>query len=665
MYTNVKIISMSNAVHKEETKEETREERLESRKRKIIEKWDYERENIIKNNPDDPPPKRITMVSFDVWKTFGIYVSKIDEIVNKPTIDGLYPEHLLTRPFDFILLPDMPLLSYKIADKIRIELNLDVSDENRAKAWTMYAFKEQAYIRHGKLFGYYNRRTETNVNGMIQDEFGDNEIMKGLVENYLERTKVKAYNGMKSDRNPRGWLEYFYTSTTIREVETHLETMVTSLRSRPNNYPSTMESIFNSGTLEEKQVEHIHKVYGINNNGIGPKISCLTGGPGTGKTTTVKEIIRMYKVWKPESKILCTALSGMAVNALKSNFEESEMFSELLRKITLGTIHKTIIFNKKLDPYDLVIIDESTMINMFILRSIMRRLINENENCTFIFIGDVNQLPPIGVGQVFRDFINHGNIVTTILEINQRQSGELRNTISKILQRGEVLTLHDNFKLWNYNSGTYFSFIKKKLEKYRRENNIESDEMWSSVLKRDFQFLSPQEGRDGGVQDVNRFVQALMKSYGVIGQRILSHEYNDFHVGDKIINKKNDYTADPAIYNGQIGEIVSFDRYKRTITVLFYNGVTYTYESYKDFKYKAKLAYCVTVHSAQGSGFKNVCVIMSESSKMWPSNGRPLLYTAASRARENLWILTTQELLTKARRSENVIFTAFLQHDKY
>ena len=98
---------------KRKPKEETREERLESRKRKIIEKWDYERENIIKNNPDDPPPKRITMVSFDVWKTFGIYVSKIDEIVNKPTIDGLYPEHLLTRPFDFILLPDMPLLSYK------------------------------------------------------------------------------------------------------------------------------------------------------------------------------------------------------------------------------------------------------------------------------------------------------------------------------------------------------------------------------------------------------------------------------------------------------------------------------------------------------------------------------------------------------------------------
>ena len=426
-----------------------------------------------------------------------------------------------------------------------------------------------------------------------------------------------------------------------------------------------MESIFNAGTLEEKQVEYIHKVYGINNNGIGPKISCLTGGPGTGKTTTVKEIIRMYKVWNPESKILCTALSGMAVNALKSNFEESEVFSELLTKITLGTIHKTIIFNKKIIPYDLVIIDESTMINMFILRSIMTRLLNENENCTFIFIGDVNQLPPIGVGQVFRDFIDHGNIVTTILEINQRQSGKLRNTISKILQKSEVLTPHENFKLWNYNSGTYFSFIKKKLKKYRRENNIESDEMWASVLKRDFQFLSPQEGRDGGVQEVNLYIQGMMRSFGAINQYILSHNGSDFHVGDKIINKKNDYTGVPAIYNGQIGEIVSFDRYKRTITVLFYNGVKYTYESYKDFKYKAKLAYCVTVHSAQGSGFKNVCVIMSESSNMWPSNGRPLLYTAASRARENLWILTTQKLLKKARRSENVIFTAFLQHDKY
>ena len=85
-----------------------------------------------------------------------------------------------------------PYCLIKIADKIRIELNLDVSDENRAKAWTMYAFKEQAYIRHGKLFGYYNRRTETNVNGMIQDEFGDNEIMKGLVENYFGENQSES-----------------------------------------------------------------------------------------------------------------------------------------------------------------------------------------------------------------------------------------------------------------------------------------------------------------------------------------------------------------------------------------------------------------------------------------------------------------------------------------
>lgn len=664
---------MSNSVQvggetKEESREETREEKLESRKRKIIEKLDYEMENIIKNNPDDSPPKRITMEDFDIWKSYGIYVSKIDEIVNKPTTDDLYPEHLLTRPFDFILLPDMPLLSYKVADHVRVELNLDVSNKKRARAYTLYAFKEKAYIRKSEMFGYYNRRLNTRVNGMIQDEFGDNDVMIDLVKGYLYKTKVKAYNGIKSDRNPRGWLEFFYTSTAIRAAETQLETIVESLRSRSNNYPSTMESIFRPGTLEEKQVEHIHKVFGINNNGIGPKISCLTGGPGTGKTTTVKEIIRMYKELKPESKILCTAISGMAVSALKSSFEVTTESIELLKKITLGTIHKTIIFNKKLNPYDLVIIDESTMINMFILGSIMRRLTDINKNCTFIFIGDVNQLPPIGVGQVFRDFMDHGNIVTTRLEINQRQSGELSNTISKILERSEVLTTHDNFKLWNYSSRTWFRKINQKLQKYRISNNIESDEKWANVLKKDFQFLSPQDGRDGGVQEVNLYIQGLMRRFRAIKQYILSYNGSDFHVGDKIINKKNDYTADPAIYNGQIGEIVSFDRYERTITVMFYNGddsFKYTYESYKDFKYKAKLAYCVTVHSAQGSGFKNVCVIMSESSNMWPSNGRPLLYTAASRARENLWILTTPELLRKARKSENVIFTAFLQHDKY
>ena len=126
----------------------------------------------------------------------------------------------------------------------------------------------------------------------------------------------------------------------------------------------------------------------------------------------------------------------------------------------------------------------------------------------------------------------------------------------------------------------------------------------------------------------------------------------------------NDYNRNPPLYNGQIGVISDFDYMTQLIKVDFYDGTSYAY-SKKDFKNGVFLAYAVTVHKSQGSGFENVVLIMSPKSNMWPSVGKALLYTGASRVKNTLYIYGSDDLIKQSRKSPDNSFTGLFKHDVY
>ena len=603
-------------------------------------------------DPDDiVMPNRIKKSDFKLWKKAGIRINKIEQLVNIPLFEELYPQHLLVRPFDFVIL-DRPLLSYKVAKQIAIDGNLKVSPEIKAEAWTRYQFQDQAYI------------SEYNIKKAIKDEFMYNEEIQSLVESKLYKTKkrVKTIDWWQGGNKYIPHNNYYYTSNRIREIEDEIQTMVEEKMESSKYYSGLDVEYLNhrllASTFGEEQKNCITSFFGIENNIRGPRISVLTGGPGTGKTHTIKEIIHHFQNYKPKAKILATALSGMAVTALQKSITSGDTVN--IENVKIGTIHKTLLFATDSKHYDLVIIDETTMINMFIIKDILK-MITKNPDVVIMFVGDVDQLPAIGAGEFFKDLIYSCNGSTVFrLTKNHRYSDELDATI-KLLKdpNGSVPLPHSSYIPKAFKPNKFIKSIERLITK-----NYRNEEGWDEKFKKEWQFLSAQNSKLGGVSEINNFIQTLLMEKRKLGSYILTQNNMDFYVGDKVINTDNDYNRDPPLYNGQIGVISDYDYMTQLIKVDFYDGTSYVYNK-KDFKYSVFLAYAVTVHKSQGSGFNNVVLVMSPEANMWPSMGKALLYTGASRVKETLYIYGSDELIRKSRKSPDNSFTGLFKHHKY
>jgi len=610
------------------------------------------------NIDDFTLPHRIKKRDFKEWREAGIRIDKIEQLVRVPLFQELYPQHLLTHPFEFVIL-ERALLSYKVAKQIAIDRKLKVSPEIRAQAWVNYEFQDVAY------------KSDYQTNRAIEEEFGHNNEMKELVlkDMYKTKSKVKTRDWSEKWNKYYTHYNYYYTSNMIRQLEKDVEDMVRKKLNESTHYSNTITSQIKSElphtNLASEQKECIETFFGINNNNIGPNLFVLTGGPGTGKTASIKTIIKHFQNHNKDAKILTTALSGMAVTAIDKSMKEVTNINK--EHIDIGTIHKQIIYSDKKEAHELVIVDETTMVNMYLIKNIMQ-YVTSNKKRIVIFVGDVDQLPAIGCGQFFKDIINKvDGLVMTRLNIVHRYNNNMKNTIQLLKNpTGEFPESHSKYKQKLFDEHNWKNSLEKMIHKHYKKK-----EGWEDRFIVEWQILSAQNKGLGSVSEINRFIQNILWKSGHLGRTVTSYNDMDFYIGDKVINCDNDYNSDPPLYNGQIGIIDDFDEEHNLISVKFdYNDETHKYDttySYtlKDFKYNVILAYATTVHKSQGSGFDNVCLIMSPESQMWSKTGKSLLYTGASRVREKLIIYTTATVLDRARRAPDNAFTGFLEHDKY
>ncbi len=365
------------------------------------------------------------------------------------------------------------------------------------------------------------------------------------------------------------------------------------------------------------------------NHSIKNNLLVLTGGPGTGKTTTLRGIIELYV--KKEKKIMLAAPTGRAAKRM----------TEIIG-LEAKTIHRLLEFNpmdlsfgfneeNKLET-DLLIIDEVSMIDTYLMYHLACAIDNDT---TVIFVGDVDQLPSIGAGNILNDIISSNRIPCVKLSKVFRQAETSKIiTAAHSINKGKVPDIYDQ--------GTDFVFINeidptKMVEKIKQLACEVLPKRYKFTLNEDIQILSPMYRGEIGVNYINSLLQEVYNNNDIafsIGDK-------KYKINDKVMQLRNNYEKN--VFNGDIGYIHSFDNNEKIIRISFEGRpVEYAIAEMDEIT----LAYAVTVHKSQGSEYP--CVIIPISVSHYIMLQRNLVYTAITRASKLLIMIGEPRALTIA-----------------
>lgn len=366
------------------------------------------------------------------------------------------------------------------------------------------------------------------------------------------------------------------------------------------------------------------------------KVSILTGGPGTGKTYTIKNMINYLE--KLNLNIVLAAPTGRAAKRI----EETSG-----REAT--TIHRLLEFNGKEFQYnemnkltgDVFIIDESSMIDTFLARNLLEAI---PDYATIIFVGDADQIPSVSCGNFLNDLILSKNIAVARL-------GEVHRTSehSKIVPNAHKVNKMEMPDITNA-SGTDFFFIESNNDD---EIMFKMGKILNLLKSKDInldnvQILSPQMEKHVGTDNINNTLQVFFNPNFINHTR--DEKEINYCVGDRIIQLKNNYEKN--IFNGDVGKVLLVDHVKKLLKVDF--GNNHIVDIAKGEFFDIKLAYAITVHKSQGSEYPYVIIPLSESHLFsWNNN---LLYTGITRTKEKIYLVGTKKALYHAVKNLNKEF---------
>ena len=295
-----------------------------------------------------------------------------------------------------------------------------------------------------------------------------------------------------------------------------------------------------------------------------------------------------------------------------------------------STIHMYLeLLKRSKAKFDFMIIDESSMVDINILRKL---LTYHPVNSSLIFIGDVDQLPPVSPGQPFKDMIDSGKIPTFKLTGNFRQE-----SLSNIVKAARNVIKGEEPRIYDDINGQ-FSFIEvQENEEFEVIRNLYFEQLPAIVGSEDkevIQILSPQRTQELGTINLNISIQQILHR----GKKSLFGNKNfEFYLGDKIIETSN--KNDLGIMNGDIGSVV---RKSKDLYIIEFDGeeVEYSFEGIQSLE----LAYAITVHKSQGSEYEAVIIQCSNAhSYMHKKYGRNLIYTALTRGKKKLFWLVRKK----------------------
>lgn len=387
----------------------------------------------------------------------------------------------------------------------------------------------------------------------------------------------------------------------------------------------------------------------------------LSGGPGTGKTTTINTMIQYFE--EEGQDILLAAPTGRAAKRMtEATGYEAKTIHRLLE---LGGPGETDYTNTKVaferneeNPLeaDVLIIDEMSMVDIHLFQSLLKAV---TVGTRLIMVGDVNQLPSVGPGQVLRDLIDSGCFPVIMLQKIFRQAGE-----SDIVVNAHRIRQGQEIRMDNKSRDFFFLPRNDVNVIYKHMVQLVTEKLprYVNATPFDIQVLTPMRKGVLGVEMLNQILQEYVNPPAP-GKA--EHECGGtlFRQGDKVMQIKNNYRLEwevvskygipidkgLGVFNGDMGTIREIDEYSQSVTVEYDEGKRVTYP-FSDMD-EVELAYAVTIHKSQGSEYPAVIMPLLGGPKMLMN--RNLLYTGVTRARDCVTILGSADTVMQMIRNEN------------
>ncbi len=523
-----------------------------------------------------------------------------------------------TNPYQ--LINDIWGIGFKTADEIALKNNIEKESPFRIKAAFNY-FLQSEGNQNGNCYMPYEE-TIIRVASLlsIKRELIEELVMEMVIENIIVTDEID---------NEKIIYEPYYYNSEIKVAGMFSKILTNENIDTGINCEKEIEKLVSNKKIRfaEEQIEAIQAA-------ILENILVITGGPGTGKTTIVKNIVDIYLM--NGLKVTLTAPTGRAAKRMEQSCNyEAKTIHRLLGYMPVDNGRGMIFDHNEDNPLDtdVIIIDEASMIDLLLLENLLKGI---GEGTKIIFVGDIDQLPSVGAGNVLKDIIS-SKLVTTIVLNKIFRQGENSNIVVNAhrINKGELPILNEKDKDFFFikgnnnlmTQGALLNLVAKRLPEYYNFKNLD-----------DIQVLTPMKKGDIGTLELNLKLQEVLNPKTPSIEEI---KYRDklFREKDKVMQIRNNYNKEfktqsgqdgLGVFNGDFGIITKIDNYDNKVEVLFDNERTVEY-TVKELE-ELSLSYAITIHKSQGSEFPAVVIPLGSGPYMLMT--RNLIYTAITRAKK-------------------------------
>ncbi|OOB79494.1 MAG: AAA family ATPase [Epulopiscium sp. Nuni2H_MBin001] len=568
---------------------------------------------------------REAMIFLQGYGITSTYAIKIFEKYKQNTI-------AIIQDNPYKLARDIFGIGFKRADEIAREMGIDVNDGNRIKSGIFFVLNRTSQRGNTYLPKYLLFNECISLLG----------VEAVLIENSLEELSlsrqiiIKTYDGV----------EVVFLSVLYHTEEN----IAFKLLDVATGYNAKRHLNFEAEILLtelELEIELVKEQKEAIRQALQNGVTVITGGPGTGKTTITNALIHMLN--KYGDKFLLAAPTGRAAKRLS---EATNVLAQTIHRVLEGGGTQFFCRNEDnpLDT-DVLIVDEMSMVDVLLMGSLLKAVAVGQR---IVLIGDVDQLPSVGAGNVLKDIIASRRI--PVIELTQifrqaNQSAIVRNAHK--INKGEYPTSNEDntdfFLIKRANlddvKDTIVDLILDRLPKYQEIN-----------IKKDIQVLAPMKKGVLGIVELNKVLQQSINP-ATSDKDEYEYRHTIFRTGDKVMQIKNNYSTVWKVYsrtglpideglgvfNGDCGVILGVDKEREIVTVLFddMKAVEYEFNQLDELD----LAYAITIHKSQGSEYPVVVIPIHSGPPMLLS--RNLLYTAVTRARKIVVIVGIIETVYK------------------
>lgn len=525
---------------------------------------------------------------------------------------------------------DVTGVGFRTADEIASRVGIRTDSDFRIRSGILYALQQAAGEGHTYLpQPELTKRTAALLD--ISPEFIEPHYMnlaldrKIIMRQQEEVTQIYSAAYFYMEANTAARLKMLDQSFDVADIE--IEARIREIEKQ-----TKME-------LEEHQLTAVKEAI---RNGL----LVITGGPGTGKTTTINTIIRYFELEGYD--IFLAAPTGRAAKRMSETTGFEARTIHRMLELNGGMEGNEGFLRNELNPLetDVIIIDEMSMVDISLMNSMLKAII---AGTRLILVGDVNQLPSVGAGSVLKDIIDSGLFHTVKLKKIFRQAGTSDIIVNAHkINRGEKVLLD--------NKSMDFFFLKRydadKIINVTLQLIVQKLPKFVDASTYDIQVLTPMRKGLLGVERLNGILQNYLNPPDK-KKKEKEHGSTLFREGDKVMQVKNNYQLEweirskyglaidkgTGVFNGDTGIIEEINDFSETFTISFDEGrmVEYPYKQLDELE----LAYAVTIHKSQGSEYPAVVIPLLSGPRMLMN--RNLLYTAVTRAKKCVTIVGNDE----------------------